>query len=486
MKNDHFTLPQWHWLQGQHKACPLIVYIVADLPKLTQIPQADLLKNVIRQRKMELNAALKEGILATDSMGTTFYWVSIETQQEAFQVHSALAKVVKQLHSLSLEEVALEIVGENAKRIAATVLYVALVNNAQLVERKAGSKKVWRQIYLKAPQSTQDLCQKAALLANANTLTRYLTVKAPNELNPVAYRKYLKEFSRSHKLDYEEWDEARLQKIGAGAFLSVSQGSNNRGAAIVKISYRPKRAKNTIALVGKGICFDTGGHNLKPARYMHNMHEDMNGSAVVLGILKAALDLSLDVAIDAWFAIAENHLSPNAYKQNDVVTALNGVSIEIVHTDAEGRMVLADTLTLAEREKPNLIIDFATLTGSMHVALGARMSGIFVNRPEMANLAVEVGQLMGERVVCFPAPSDYDEALSSQVADVKQCTLTGEADHILAVRFLSKFINHTPWIHMDLSASRNEGGLGALLSDVTGFGVLWGAQFIDSWGKKEL
>ena len=130
--------------------------------------------------------------------------------------------------------------------------------------------------------------------------------------------------------------------------------------------------------MGKGICFDTGGHNLKPARYMHGMHEDMNGSAVALGILLAASQqCKLEVNIDCWLAIAQNHISPKAYKQNDIVTALNGTTIEIIHTDAEGRMVLADTLTLAARAKPDLIIDFATLTGSMTVALGARYSGVF-------------------------------------------------------------------------------------------------------------
>ncbi|OYV80008.1 MAG: hypothetical protein B7Z60_00255 [Ferrovum sp. 37-45-19] len=479
-------MPEWHWIQGQQKSCPLVIYVLADLPKQLPVPQQDLLSKVCRQRKTEQNVALKEGVLATNSEGVTYYWVSVDQVQDTFGLHVTLAKIVKQLHPLSLQEAMVEVLGENAKRIAATTLYVCLVNNVHLVQRKAEAKKIWQHIYFKAPAATKEHCQKAAVLARANTLTRYLTIKAPNQLNPSLYRHYLKDFAKTHKLQYQEWNEERLQKMGAGAFLSVSQGSDHHEAAIVKLSYQPKLAKNKIALVGKGICFDTGGHNLKPARYMHNMHEDMNGSAVVLGILQAAVDLSLDVAIDAWFAIAENHISPQAYKQNDVVTALNGVSIEVVHTDAEGRMVLADTLTLAERAKPNLIIDFATLTGSMHVALGARMSGVFVNRPDMAALATEIGQLIGERVVCFPAPSDYDEALVSQVADVKQCTLTGEADHILAVRFLSKFVNHTPWIHMDLSASRHEGGLGAVLSDVTGFGVLWGAQFIDSWGKKEL
>ena len=135
--------------------------------------------------------------------------------------------------------------------------------------------------------------------------------------------------------------------MGAGAFVAVGQGSEPQDAAIVHLTYQPKTFKKTITLVGKGICFDTGGHNLKPSKYMFSMHEDMNGSATALGILEAASLNKLPVKIDCWLAIAQNHIGPKAYKQNDVVKALNGKTIEIIHTDAEGRMVLADTLILS-------------------------------------------------------------------------------------------------------------------------------------------
>jgi len=231
--------------------------------------------------------------------------------------------------------------------------------------------------------------------------------------------------------------------------------------------------------VGKGICFDTGGHNLKPSRYMHNMHEDMNGSAVSLGILLAATQQKLPVNIDCWLAIAQNHISPKAYKQNDIVKALNGTHIEIVHTDAEGRMVLSDTLTLASRAKPNLMIDFATLTGSMATALGARYSGVFATSDELAQRAVQTGKETGERLCAFPQDEDYEAELDSKVADIKQCTLTGDADHILATRFLKRFVeNDTLWLHVDLSSSRCEGGLGIVAHEVNGFGVAWGLRML--------
>ena len=206
----------------------------------------------------------------------------------------------------------------------------------------------------------------------------------------------------------------------------------------------------------------------------------MNGSAVAVGLLLAATRASLPVNVDCWLAIAQNHISPRAYKQNDVITALNGTTIEIVHTDAEGRLVLADTLTLAGKQEPDMMFDFATLTGSMHVALGSRYSGIFSNREELSRKALAAGQSSGERIWAFPMDADYEAELESKIADVKQCTLDGEADHILAARFLSRFAGDTPWLHMDLSGSNNKGGLGAVRTDVTGFGVAWGIEMLRS------
>jgi leucyl aminopeptidase len=211
--------------------------------------------------------------------------------------------------------------------------------------------------------------------------------------------------------------------------------------------------------------------NLKPARYMHGMHEDMEGSAVALGTLLALTELQVDFTVDCWLALAQNHIGPKAYKQNDIVVASNGTSIEIVHTDAEGRMVLADTLAFAAKKKPALMIDYATLTGACVYALGTSYSGAFSNRDDLIDDIIEAGRNSGERVWPFPLDKDYDKALQSTVADIKQCTLEGEADHILASRFLSRFVDDTPWLHVDLSAGNSKGGLAHIPTDITGFGV---------------
>ena len=365
-------------------------------------------------------------------------------------------------------------------------VYTTLVNAAALPQRKSTAVPApLRQVQLMvAVRPVAALLARAEALAAGNTLTRALTVLPPNELTPAAYRQQVKALAAGAGWKHSELDMAALRRRKAGAFVAVAQGSRPEDAAIVHLVLKPRGATRRLALVGKGICFDTGGHNLKSARYMYGMHEDMNGSAVALGALHALAALNLPVEIHCFLALAQNHLSPAAYKQNDVVTALNGTTIEIVHTDAEGRMVLADTLTLASQVKPELVIDYATLTGSMVGALGTRQSGVFASRPALEPLVQAASQQTGERMVCFPAWDDYDAELDSRIADVKQCLQAGEADHILAARFLSRFVGKHDWLHVDLSCYRNEGGLGAVASDVNGFGVAWTVALVQSWLKQ--
>ncbi|MCX7148941.1 MAG: hypothetical protein NTY05_05950, partial [Rhodocyclales bacterium] len=236
--------------------------------------------------------------------------------------------------------------GEGMGDVARDAAYVAQINGVPLPARKKKPAAALAQIDLFSSLTISDLAPVAAL-ARANLLARELTALAPNELTPATYRKRIRSVAKEAGLAIEEFDFRALKKMGAGAFCAVAQGSHHEDAAIVHLSWRPKIATKRVALVGKGICFDTGGHNLKPARYMAGMHEDMNGSAVALALTLAAAEMQLPVTIDCWLAIAHNHLSPGAYKQNDIITALDGTTIEIVHTDAEGRMVLADTLLLA-------------------------------------------------------------------------------------------------------------------------------------------
>ncbi|MBL8510554.1 MAG: leucyl aminopeptidase family protein, partial [Betaproteobacteria bacterium] len=369
------------------------------------------------------------------------------------------------------------------RELACRALFVAAANGQYELGKPPGktAPRHLQNIHLFGIKNGSD-CADALALAGANLLARSLTLRPANDLTPKQYRADIATLAKQQGWQRKEYPYATLRKMGAGAFCAVAQGSDHTDAAIVHLSYRPTGAKSgkasPIALIGKGICMDTGGHGLKPAKSMYGMHEDMAGSAVVLGIMAAATAMKLPVPLDAWLAISQNHIGPKAYHPGDVVTALNGTTIEVVHTDAEGRMVLADTLTLAARQKPRAMIDFATLTGAMVYALGTRQCGIFTNREALAAEAVTCGQHSGERISVLPLDADYDEELESKVADVKQCLIAGEADAIYAARFLHRFVDNTPWVHLDLSAYRHDGGLGAIAGDVNGFGVAWGVEMV--------
>ena len=212
---------------------------------------------------------------------------------------------------------------------------------------------------------------------------------------------------------------------------------------------------------------------------MLGMHGDMAGSAVVLGTLRALTALEYPHPVDAWLAIAENRIGPDSYTQQDVVTAADGTTIQVMHTDAEGRMVLADTLALASRTKPACIVDFATLTGACITALTERLSGVFTNLAPLRDVLEAAGRDSGERVWTLPMPEDFDEDLDSATADIAQCLIDGKGDHIYAARFLSRFVGAgIPWVHVDLSASERSGGLAHVPTPVTGFGVRFATRLL--------
>src|SRR5882724_5532869 len=316
--------------------------------------------------------------------------------------------------------------------------------------------------------------------AAGNNLARWLTALPPNTLDARGYRILLQELSRRLKLRFKFYGEAALKRLGAGAFLAVSRGNGTRDAGIAHLSYRPRGATApALSLVGKGICFDTGGTNLKPHKSMLDMHIDMEGSAVAVGSLYALHALRSPLAVDCWLAITENRIGPLAYKPQDVVRAHNGTTIQVIHTDAEGRMVLADALSLAAARKPRAIIDYATLTGACVYALTERYSGAFTNRPEARDSIESAGTSSGERVWCFPMDADYDTDLESSVADVLQCAADGKGDHILAARFLSRFVpKEIAWLHLDLAAGSRHGGLGHIATEITGFGVRYTLELL--------
>ncbi|MBM4316134.1 MAG: leucyl aminopeptidase family protein [Deltaproteobacteria bacterium] len=317
--------------------------------------------------------------------------------------------------------------------------------------------------------------------AEKTNLVRHLVQRAGNDLTPAVYVATATELAKKAGLKTEFFSFNKLEEMKAGAFVAVAKGSGHNSSGILKISYQPKTAKKKIALVGKGITFDTGGNNLKTGPHMFGMNNDMGGSAVALALCLLAAQEKWSVQITGYLAITENLLTASAYRPNDVITSLKGKTIEVVDTDAEGRMILADTLTLASREKPHLVLDFATLTGSVIRALGTQYSGGYSNRKSLLRLIRRAGILSGERVWSFPNDSDYGRCLKSEIADIKQCRLSGGVDHIEAAYFLSQFVEKgVDWVHIDLGAMDPEEALGHIPKKPSGFGVRFGKELIHS------
>lgn len=412
--------------------------------------------------------------------GTVAVLATAKARASAFELLSLARKAVAKAREPRPETVGLLLPGWNAEQRAAlmdAVVAAVAATNFQPPIFKRETEQFWpvRTLWLFDGKENELDFSRTLAAAEGNALARWLTLLPANHLTPTQYRGYVAQLAKREGWKLEFLDEEKLEEISAGAFLAVSRGSEQRDSGILHLSYRPRGSSKKdrgLALVGKGICYDTGGVNLKAAKSMFGMHGDMQGSAVALGTLLALTRLRMEFPVDAWLAVARNDIGPRAYTQNEVVESMNGTTIEVVHTDAEGRMVLADTLAIAAGKDPVMLLDYATLTGACVTALGSRYSGAFCNRRELEQAVTNAGRLSGERVWPMPVDADYDEVLESAVADVKQCVIENEADHILAARFLSHFVpDSVPWVHIDLAASEHKGGLAHVPTDVTGFGV---------------
>ncbi len=433
-----------------------------------------------RWRELHARAPARSGTVRSAALGnprhTTAVLGYLRREASTFERLSLAARILKEAAAREPQTVGLAAPedGRAAQATLEALLAATLAHAFALPSLRApvrGERRIRRVEILNAPGF--DPAYEATVAAGTN-LARWLTALPPNILDARGYRRAITELARTHHLKLRWLDERALRRLGANAFLAVAAANDEPGAGIAHLSYRPAARSGApdVALVGKGILFDTGGVNVKSHRSMLDMHTDMAGSAVALATLVALADLRAPVAADAWLAITENRIGPHGYKPQDVIRAANGVTIQVIHSDAEGRMALADTLALAARTRPRFMIDFATLTGACVYALTERMSGVFTNRDPLVAKLVAAGNSSGERVWNFPFTEDYDQDLESKVADIVQCAVEGKGDHIHATRFLSRFVPaEIPWAHVDLSSATRHGGLAHVSTEVTGFGV---------------
>ncbi len=314
---------------------------------------------------------------------------------------------------------------------------------------------------------------KFRALEEGTFFARDLVSEPGNILHPDEYAKRINSL-RKDGLKVSVYDQKKLKKLGMNALLGVGQGSI-RGSYLVIMEWNgAKNNSKPLAFVGKGVCFDTGGYSLKPAKFMEDMTYDMAGSATVVGLMKNFALRKAKVNAVGVVGLVENMVSGNAQRPGDIVKSYSGKTIEILNTDAEGRLVLADALTFTEKKfKPKFIVDLATLTGAIIVCLGSEYAGLFSNDDKLSNQIFEAGEKVGEKVWRMPLHKNYDKLINSKNADVQNINYVGGAGSTTAAQFLQRFIlNKTPWAHLDIAGMAFSKYGGALNSGgATGFGV---------------
>ena len=302
-------------------------------------------------------------------------------------------------------------------------------------------------------------------------IARELVNEPPNVLYPEEFARRASQLKKVG-VNVEILDVKAMTKLGMGALLGVSQGSARPGRTVIMRWNGGKKGEAPVAFVGKGVCFDTGGISIKGAANMEDMKGDMGGAACVVGLMHALAARNAKVNAIGAIGLVENMPDGNAQRPGDIVTSMSGQTIEIINTDAEGRLVLADVLWyVAKKFKPKFMVDLATLTGAIMVALGTEHAGLFSNNDELAERLTKVGIETGERVWRMPLGPEYDKMIDSQFADVKNAGARNGGS-ITAAQFLQRFVDDTPWAHLDIAGT----AMGAPKTDInhswgSGYGV---------------
>ena len=305
-------------------------------------------------------------------------------------------------------------------------------------------------VYIRARNSEEPI-RRARIYSSAVMFVRDLVNDPPNILNPEKLADVSVDVAQKNELNLRIFDVSQLKKMGANAFLSVGKGSVVP-CRMIHLSYKPKiRPRAHVCLIGKGLTFDSGGLSLKSEKGMESMKSDMAGAAMALACVRAASELSLPVKVTALLMATENMPDGGANRPGDVVRAMNGKTIEITNTDAEGRLALADGLVYAQSLKPDYLIDIATLTGAQVVGLGRLVAGIMGNSDDFLQQIVEAGKQSGEIMWPLPFPDHYRDLIRSDIADMKNSSGIPEAGSIQAGLFLSEFVEHPRWAHLDIA-----------------------------------
>lgn len=436
------------YTQGKIKAEKLVLVGLGDLDKLTieKIRKASgATQNFLKKKKCEEAAVL----LPT-------YVVSLDTKKVFTAVCEGL---LLSAYSYDMYKTAKE-EKEKETKIKSLTLFCSEKEKFAVEQQLTETQNIAQSVYL-----VRDLINGPA---NVVTPT-YLAAVAQN-------------LAQQYKLKCKVFGVPELKKEKMNLILGVAQGSAEEPKFVV-LEYKHKGAKKTIALVGKGVCFDSGGLQIKPGKAMADMKEDMAGAAITLGTIKAAAELQLPIHIIGCMPCVENMPGCKAQKPGDILVSASGKTVEIHHTDAEGRLILGDALHYATTTKPHLIIDLATLTGACVVALGTFAAGLFTSEKKLSDNMMQCGEDTHERVWPLPLFEEYSEMIKGDLADIKNIgSWDGDAGAITAAAFLKEFVGNTPWVHIDIAGVTMSGKDHAYTpKGATGYGVRLLVEFLKKY-----
>jgi len=369
------------------------------------------------------------------------------------------AKIAKKINSLKINSISIDLKSFNLNRssnLSQSFIEGIILGNYQFLNYKTEEKEknTLNSITIVGNINNTGI-EVGQNIANGVNYSRDLGNHPPNILTPTYLANEAKKIAKNKNMKAKIFDVKDFQKMGFGSFYGVAKGSLNVPAKFILVEYTGgKKNDAPIALVGKGLTFDSGGISIKPSPSMDEMKFDMCGSATVMGLMKVVAELQPKINIIFAIGSTENMPDGNAQKPGDIVKAYNGKTIEILNTDAEGRLVLADVLSYVEKNyKPNTILDFATLTGAVLVALGDRASGIMGNNNNLIKEVKSSAEKTNERVWELPLWDEYSKDIKSKIADIKNLGKSRLAGTISAGAFLKEFIDHTPWVHMDIAGT---------------------------------
>jgi leucyl aminopeptidase len=442
--------------------------------KLGQKPEGIIAYFAFKDEKKQENQvsdSIKKGLFRADLLescsyndnGNILLFIGLGKKEDFAEddIRKAAAVAVKWAKTRKMEKLSLIIDRKilNPERQAVLAAEGAILSDFEFTDFKSKEKdekkEVKTEVILVSKKSAKLSKEfaEAVIICEAQNYARRLVNMPPNIATPEYIMKEARKLADEYNLDTKVFDKQELKKMGANGILAVGEGSPNH-PYLVHLIYKGGK-KRKIALVGKGLTFDSGGINTKPSKFMESMHMDKSGACVVLGILKAAAQLKLPFEIHGVLGLAENMPDGTAYKINDIIRMMSGKTVEIYHTDAEGRVVLADCVHYAsDRIKPDLLMDYATLTGAINVAVGRFAIGIFSNDNSTCSLLEKAGYETNERVWRLPMWKEYGELIKGTVTDIRNTsTSEGEASSITGAKFIENFVGKgINWVHLDIAS----------------------------------